>query len=382
MLSPHKKFGFKFGFLSAAILAGGLLVSCGGAQQASDGGGTTTATPAESTDLALGGDVSLNGAGASFPEPLYQRWFQEFSNAQSQVQVNYQGVGSGAGVRQFTEETVDFGASDVAMSDEEMAAVGPGVILLPMTAGSIVLAYNLPGIESGLQLSREAYVDILLGNITQWNDPAIADANPDLELPDTPITVVHRADGSGTTGVFTKHLSAISPEWEQAVGAGKTVEWGTAGGGNFVGANKNGGVAAEVDRTPGAIGYIEYAFAKLNDIPFAALENKAGNFILPTDESASETLGAVELPENLRAFITDPDGDNSYPVVTYTWVMAYQQYDDADKAKVLEAAIEFGLNRGQEIAPELGYIPLPQNVRERVAAAADSISPDYSITVR
>ncbi|MEO0947468.1 MAG: phosphate ABC transporter substrate-binding protein PstS, partial [Cyanobacteria bacterium J06641_5] len=213
MLLRDRKFGFNLGALSAVVLAGGVL--------APYGGGTATEV---ATEVSLEGNVRLVGAGASFPAPLYQRWFQEFSNAQSQIQVDYQSVGSGAGVEQFTKETVDFGASDVAMDDDEIEAVDRGVLLLPMTAGSIVLAYNLDGVES-LNLTRDAYLGIMLGKITQWNDPVIADANPGVELPDSAIAFVHRSDGSGTTGVFTKHLSAISPEWEQKVGAGKTVEW-------------------------------------------------------------------------------------------------------------------------------------------------------------
>jgi len=344
--------------------------AAGGSEEAASGGG------GGEIELALASDVRLDGAGASFPAPIYQRWFQEFSNAQDRLQVNYQSVGSGAGVEQFTQGTVDFGASDVAMTDEEIDQIDRGVILLPMTAGSIVLAYNVPGVDTGLQLTREAYVDILLGEITNWNDPAIAEANPDVDLPDQSITVVSRSDGSGTTGVFTKHLSDISEEFESQVGSGKTVQWpvGIAGKGNE-------GITAQIKQNPGAIGYIEYGYAINNDVTYAALENAEGNFILPDDESASKTLEAVDLPENLRAFITDPQGPDSYPVVTYTWMMVYESYEDPDKAKAVEGMVQYGLTEGQEIAPELGYVKLPQNVRERVAEAADGISPDFDITV-
>ncbi|NEP80765.1 MAG: phosphate ABC transporter substrate-binding protein PstS, partial [Okeania sp. SIO3B3] len=209
--------------VSAVALTIGL-AACGG-------GGNTDGT---------GGQVNLVGAGASFPAPLYQRWFQDLSQSDPNLQVDYQSVGSGAGVSRFTQELVEFGASDVAMTDEEIAQVGRGVILLPMTAGSIVLAYNLPDV-SGLKLSREVYVDILLGNITNWNDPKIAAINPDVTLPDQTITVVHRSDGSGTTGVFTKHLSAISREWKEKVGEGKTVQWPVG-----IGGAKNDGVTAQI----------------------------------------------------------------------------------------------------------------------------------------
>lgn len=364
--------------ISVAVLTVSL-AACGGAETTdTDTAGTDTSSGgAAEGKLALSEPVSITGAGASFPAPLYQRWFVELNGKYPDLQVDYQSVGSGAGVKQFIAGTVDFGASDVAMTDEEIAEVQRGVLLLPMTAGSIVLAYNVPGIESGLKLPREVYVDIFLGNITNWNDPQIAEANPDLDLPDLPITVVHRSDGSGTTGVFTMHLSAISPEWKEQVGEGKTVEWPTG-----VGGAKNDGVTAQVNQNEGAIGYVEYGFAKSKGLPVAALENSSGEFIEPTDESASKTLESVELPDNFRAFVTDPEGEESYPIVTYTWLLAYKEYEDPQTAKGLEAAIEYGLTEGQEISPELGYIKLPQNVREKIAAAADAISPDYEIDVQ
>ncbi len=323
-----------------------------------------------------GGQVNLVGAGASFPSPIYQRWFQDLSNSDSSLQVDYQSVGSGAGVERFTQELVDFGASDVAMKDEEIAKVGRGVILLPMTAGSIVLAYNLPDVPN-LKLSREVYVDILLGKIPKWNDQKITAINPGITLPDKPITVVYRSDGSGTTGVFTKHLSAISPEWKQKVGEGKTVQWPVG-----IGGAKNDGVTAGIRQNEGAIGYVEYGYAKTAGLNMASLQNKSGKYIEPSFESASATLGAVTLPENLRAFITDPTGDNSYPIVTYTWMLAYGQYDDAGKAEGVEKMIEYGLNEGQQVSSELGYIPLPDNVRQKVLETADKISPDYNMTLK
>ena len=314
-----------------------------------------------------GGSVSLVGAGASFPAPLYQRWFSEYNKQNPNIKVSYQSIGSGAGVEQFTQETVDFGASDVAMKDEEMAEINRGVVLLPMTAGSVVLAYNLADVES-LKLSRQTYVDILLGKITKWNDPAIAANNPGVNLPDSDINVVFRSDGSGTTGVFTKHLSAISPEWKEKIGEGKTVEWPTG-----IGAKGNEGVTAQILQTEGSIGYIEYGYAKQQGIPTASLENKSGNYIVPSSESASQTLAAVTLPENLRAFITDPEGEESYPIVTYTWILAYQSYDDAEKLDAFKEVINWSLTDGQELSEELGYIPLPDNVVSKVQSALDTI---------
>ncbi len=338
------------------------LTACGGTQTSNDAG--TATTGGGSTG---GKSVSLTGAGASFPAPLYQRWFTEYNKQNPNVKVSYQSVGSGAGVEQFTQGIVDFGASDVAMKDEEIAAVDRGVSLLPMTAGSIVLAYNLPDLPE-LKLSRQAYVDILLGKITKWNDPAIASLNPDADLPNIDITVVHRSDGSGTTGVFTKHLSAVSPEWAEKVGDGKTVEWPTG-----LGAKGNEGVTAQILQTEGSLGYIEYGYAKQQDIPTAILENKAGNYIAPSSESASNALGAATLPENLRAFVTDPEGDDSYPIVTYTWLLAYENYDDADKLSAFKDVVNWSLTEGQNYAEELGYIPLPSNVVEQVQAELDTI---------
>jgi phosphate transport system substrate-binding protein len=357
------------------------LAACGG-QQAQNGATTGESSPGAATNttatapgkLDLGGNVRLNGAGATFPAPLYQTWFQALNQKYPNLQVNYQPVGSGAGIEQFTKGLVDFGASDVAMTDEEIQKVQNGVLLLPMTAGSIVLAYNLPGVE-GLKLPRDVYSGIFLGTIKSWNDPKIAAANPGAKLPNTPITTVHRSEGSGTTGVFTQHLSAINPEWKSKVGSGKTVNW-PAG----VAAKGNDGVTAQIQQTQGSVGYVEYAYAKNSKLNFATLENKSKQFVAPSDESAAKTLEAVTLPENLRAFIADPEGNDSYPIVTYTWILANKKYSDATKAKAVEAMIEYGLTEGQKIATQLGYVPLPQSVVQKVTTAADAISPDYKIS--
>ncbi|ALF54064.1 phosphate ABC transporter substrate-binding protein [Nostoc piscinale CENA21] len=369
---------------TAVLLLTLSLAACGG-QQGSDSSATKDAPTGTAQDatasspakLDLGGNVALTGAGASFPAPLYTSWFTELNKKYPNLQVNYQSVGSGAGVEQFIKGTVDFGASDVAMKDDEIKKVpqDKGVILLPMTAGSIVLAYNLPDVAE-LKLPRAVYTDILLGKIKNWNDPKIKAANPDAKLPEQAITVVHRSDGSGTTGVFTQHLSTISPEWKSKVGDGKTVNWPVG-----VGGKGNEGVTAQIQQTQGSIGYVEYGYAKQNQLKYAALENKGGKFVVPTDESAAKTLESVTLPENLRAFITDPEGADSYPIVTYSWILAYKKYADPAKAKAVEAMIEYGLTEGQKLAPELGYVPLPQNVVQKVATAADQISPDYKIAV-
>jgi len=330
--------------------------------------GTGEGSPAASP-VAAGGNVSLTGAGASFPAPFYQRCFSEYNKQNPNIRVSYQSVGSGAGVEQFTQGTVDFGASDTAMKPEEIAKVERGAVLLPLTAGSIVMAYNLPNVEQPVKLPREVYTDILLGNIKNWNEPRIAEANPGVNLPDLPITVVHRSDGSGTTAVFTQHLGAINAGWKSKVGSGKTVDWPVG-----VGAKGNEGVTAQIQQTPGAIGYVEYGYANQNNLRMAALENKSGNFVEPTPEAAARTLEAVELPGNLVAFITDPEGEQSYPVVTYTWVMAYDNYQDPQKAQALKNVVDYALTDCQQFASELGYVPLPPGVVTKVEAAADKIT--------
>jgi phosphate transport system substrate-binding protein len=329
-------------------------------------GTTGSSSPAASTG---GSSASLSGAGASFPAPIYQTWFSEYNKKNPNVKVSYQSVGSGAGVEQFTKGTVDFGASDVAMKDEEIAKVTKGVVLLPVTAGSIVIGYNLPEVK-GLKLSRDVYTDIFLGKITNWNDPKIAAINPGVKLPDKSITPIHRSDGSGTTAVFTKHLSAISPAWKSGPGDGKTVSW--PGG---VGAKGNEGVTAQLLQTEGSIGYVEYGYATQQNISTAVLENKAGKYIEPNSASASKTLAAVKLPENLRASITDPEGADSYPIVTYTWILAYKQYEDPEKAKVLKEVLNWTVTEGQQYSEKLGYVPLPPEVVTKVQTAIATIKP-------
>ena len=335
-------------------------------------------TPQTTTSgkLDLTQNLQLTGAGASFPAPIYQAWFQDINKKYPQLQISYQSIGSSTGVEQFTKGTVDFGASDVAIKDDEIAKVQKGVLMLPMTAGSIVLAYNIPGVDTGLKLPRQVYVDILLGKIKNWSDPRITAANPGVNLPNLPITVVTRFDASNTTSIFTKHLSAISTEFKTKVGEGKVVKWPYG-----ISTTGNEGVTTQITQIAGSIGYVEYGYAKQTGLKYAALENKTGNFVIPNDDSSAKTLEAVTLPDNLRAFIEDPAGADSYPIVSYTWMLVYKQYPDAAKARAIEAMIEYGLTEGQKISPLLGYVPLPKNVIEKVAAAADTISPDYKIDI-
>lgn len=316
-------------------------------------------------------NIRLTGSGASFPAPIYLTWFKDFSKKSDGVTVDYQSKGSGAGVQDFLNRTVDFAASDSAMSEADMAKVGEGVQLLPMTAGEIVLAYNLPGNPKGVKLPREVYSNIFLGNITRWNDPQIAAANPELKLPDTPITVVVRADSSGTTAVFTKHLSAINADFKQKLGEGNTVNWPATD--KFIKSPKNDGVTATVRQTPGAIGYIEYGFAKLAKVDFAHLQNKAGQYVVPNAESGAEALAAVNMPENLVAWLPDPDGAKSYPITSYTWMIFRKDNGNPAKAKAMRDMVEYSLTEGQKIADSMGYIPLPPSVVEQVRKASANI---------
>ncbi|MGE7990510.1 phosphate ABC transporter substrate-binding protein PstS [Pseudomonas sp. NPDC089554] len=316
-------------------------------------------------------NVRLTGSGASFPAPIYLTWFKDFSKNTAGVTVDYQSKGSGAGVQDFLNKTVDFAASDSAMKPEEIAKVGEGVQLLPMTAGEIVLAYNLPGNPKGLKLSREVYSDIFLGKITQWNDPKIVASNPDLKLPATPITVVVRADSSGTTAVFTKHLSAINADFKKELGEGNTVNWPASD--KFIKSPKNDGITATVRQTPGSIGYIEYGFAKLAKVDFAVLQNKAGQYVVPNAESGAEALAAVKMPADLVAWLPDPEGAKSYPITTYTWMIFRKDNGNPAKAKAMRDMIEYSLTEGQKIADSMGYIPLPPSVVAEVRKAAQNI---------
>jgi phosphate transport system substrate-binding protein len=310
----------------------------------------------------------VNGSGSTFAAPIMMRWASDFQKANKETKVNYQSVGSGAGVTQFLQNVTDFGASDMAMSDAEIAKADGNVILLPVTAGTIVLAYNVPGVEGGLKLSRAAYVGILLGTVTSWNDPVIASVNPGVKLPVLPITVVTRSDGSGTTGIFTAHLGAVSQDFISKVGIGKSVTWpvGVAGKGNE-------GVTALIKQTPGSIGYVEYGYALNNKLAMASLENRAGNYIIPTLESGASTLDSVNLPENFRAFITDPAGSGDYPIASFSWLLVRKNNPDPAKGAAIKEFITYGLTRGQSVAPELGYVTLPEPVVKRVQAALEAV---------
>ncbi len=309
----------------------------------------------------------LSGAGATFPAPLYQRWAVEYNKQVPTIKVNYQSVGSGAGVKNFLQGVVDFGASDAAMTDAEMAKVPRGALLVPATAGSVVLAYNLEGVTN-LKLTRAALAGIFLGTVQKWNDPAIVSANPGVPLPDRPINVAYRSDGSGTTFVFTQHLAAISPEFDERVGFDKSVTFPVG-----VGGKGNEGVTALIKQTPGTIGYIEAGYAEQNKLSVALVENKSGNFVAPTPESGAAALASVEMPDNLRVWPVDTEAPDAYPITSFTWLLLYQKYDDAARLKALKDFITYALTEGQSYATELGYIPLPESVVAKANAALSSI---------
>jgi phosphate transport system substrate-binding protein len=279
-------------------------------------------------------------------------------------------VGSGEGTKRFIAETVDFGASDAAMSDAEIARVARGVQLIPTTAGSIALAYNLEGLGGEVRLSRDVYVDIFLGEITRWDDQRIKRANPHLTMPKLDISVVARLDGSGTTYAFTKHLSEISEEWaNRGPGTGKLIDWP----GSAMLANGNAGVSGLIKRTPGAIGYVEYGIASRAGLALAHLQNRDGNFVPPTGASGMATLLNAELPDNLRAFFPDPRGKESYPIVTYTWYLLYKTYDDIQVRDELKAFVHWCLTDGQQFNEDLGYIQLPDEIAKQALEALDGV---------
>src|SRR5262245_21476871 len=314
--------------------------------------------------------LQLRGAGATFPAPLYKKWLEEYTKRHPEILLSYDSVGSGEGTRQFLANAVDFGASDAALSDEEMAQVARGVQLLPVVAGSIVLAYNLDGLGGELKLSRDVYADIFLGKITRWDDPRIATVNPGLHLPNATIALVARQDSSGTTFAFTNHLSANSEEWRnRGPGVGRVIGWP----GNTMLAPGNEGVAGRIKISQGALGYVEYGMAQRAGLPMAWLENKAGHFIQPHGGSGLATLINTDMPENLRAFFPDPDGQESYPLVTYSWLLLYKQYDDPQKVAALKQYLRWCLTEGQAFSEALGYVRLAPHVIARAVSALDHI---------
>ncbi len=306
--------------------------------------------------------LQLNGAGATFPYVLYSKWFEVYKN-KTGVQFNYQSIGSGGGIKQVTEGTVDFGATDGPMKDEQLAEAkskqGHNVLHIPMTMGAVVLTYNLPGVSQQLKLKPSVIPDIFLRIITKWNDPRIAESNPGVNLPDMPIIVVHRSDGSGTTAIFTDYLCKVSNFWKDKNGKGTSVNWpdGT------LGAKGNEGVAGQVKQSAGSIGYVELAYAIQNKLGYCQIQNKAGKFVNPTIESVTEAAeGALKsVPEDLRASITDPDR-GGYPISGMTWLLVYDVQKDKAKGKALVDFLNWALKDGQAYCKDLNYAPLPKKI--------------------
>ncbi|HTY89312.1 MAG TPA: phosphate ABC transporter substrate-binding protein PstS [Candidatus Acidoferrum sp.] len=304
----------------------------------------------------------INGAGATFPYPIYSKWFDEYTKVDPSVRFNYQSIGSGGGQKQITAQTVDFGASDGPMSDENLAKAPGKILHLPTVAGAVVITYNLPD-NPKLKLDSDTLVGIYLGNITKWNDPKIVALNPDLKLPAGDIIVVHRSDGSGTSFIFTDYLSTVSPIWADSVGKGTSVKWPAGVG---VGAKGNEGVAGQVKQLPGAIGYVELIYANQNKLPFADLKNAAGNFVTPSLTSVTAALATAKIPEDFRFSMVNAPGDQAYPIAGATWLLVYEKQKDADKGKKLVEFLNWAMTKGEGLASSLDYAPLPESVRQRV----------------
>lgn len=319
---------------------------------------------------AFAAETELLGAGATFPQPLYSKMFDLY-HKQFKVKVNYQGVGSGAGIEQLNKKTVDFGATDAPMKDKELAAAPAAIVHVPITLGAVVVTYNLPG-NPQLKLSRAVVADIFLGKITKWNDKAIAALNPGVKLPAFPVTVVHRSDGSGTTSIFTDYLAKISPEWKEKVGAGKEVNWPVG-----LGAKGNPGVAGQVKNVPGSVGYVELIYALENNMPVATMENKKGNYIVPTIES-TKLSAEVAIPDDTRVSLTDTDAEKGYPITGLTWIILYKEQNYGGRSKETATALVnlvwWMTHNGQAQCEPLHYAPLPKAAVEKTEKIIKSIT--------
>ena len=328
--------------LAAALLA---LLGAGCGKQSSDQGTASGGTS--------GGGTSLNGAGATFPQPLYQQWFQEYKD-KTGVAINYQAIGSGGGIKNITAKSVDFGASDAPMNDAEMKAA-PGILHVPTVAGAVCVAYNVPGVPAHIHLTGDVIAKMFLGRIKTWNDPAITALNPGKPLPATPISTAHRSDGSGTTNIFTTYLSEISPDWKQTVGAGKSVKWP-----NGLGGKGNSGVAQLLKQNEGSVGYIELGYAITNKIDYADVQNAKGSFIAPSVASATAAAQGVTLPPDFRKVITNTTDPDGYPITGFTFLLVYP-----DSKPELKKFLQWAMTDGQKDAPTLYYAPLPPSVQKR-----------------
>ena len=310
----------------------------------------------------------INGAGATFPFPVYSKWAFEYRKVDPAVNINYQSIGSGGGQKSILDRTVDFGASDGPMSDADLAKASGKILHIPTVAGADVLTYNLPG-NPKLQLDGQTIAEIFMGKISKWNDPKITAQNPAAKLPATDIAVVHRSDGSGTTYIFVDFLSSVSKDWETTVGRGTAVKW-PAG----QGAKGNEGVTEQVKQTAGSLGYVELVYAVQQKLPYASIKNAAGNYIAPSIASVASALASAKIPEDFRFSMVNPPGDQAYPIAGTTWLLVYQKQVNAEKGKKLVEFLKWAETKGQAMAPALNYAPLPPALSERVLKEIDSIT--------
>jgi phosphate transport system substrate-binding protein len=311
--------------------------------------------------------MMINGAGATFPYPIYSKWFDEYAKVDSSVRFNYQSIGSGGGQKQILAQTVDFGASDGPMSDENLAKAPGKLLHIPTVAGADVVAYNLPG-NPALKFDSDTIAGIFLGQIKKWNDPKITALNAGVMLPDQEIVVVHRSDGSGTTYIWTDYLSKISPEWKSKVGTNTSVNWPTG-----IGGKGNEGVAGQIKQTPGALGYVELIYAVQNKMPYAEIKNSAGNFVKPSIGSITAALATADIPDDFRFSITNAPGADAYPIAGATWLLVYQQQKDAAKGKKLVEFLKWAAKDGEKMARDLQYAPMPDNLQQRILKRIDEI---------
>ena len=319
--------------------------------------------------LPVMGQTTLNGAGATFPYPMYSKWFSEYNKLHSDVQINYQSIGSGGGIRQVLNGTVDFGASDGPMSDEQLAQAKTKILHIPTVLGAVVPAYNVPGISEEVKFTPEALAGIFLGKIQKWNDPAITQANPGYKFPDKPIIVIYRSDGSGTTFIFTDYLSKVSKDWNSSVGKGTSVKWPIGMGGKG-----NEGVAGQIRQLQGSIGYVELVYAVENKITYGWMKNAAGNFVKASLDSVTEAAASVKtMPADFRVSISNAPGKTAYPISSFTWLLIPAQAKDPKKGKIIADFLEWMVTDGQKMTSQLSYAPLPQNVVEKVKAAIKQI---------
>lgn len=341
-----------------SVLAALLASACGGGQ------------PADTAAAPQGAVLVINGAGATFPYPIYSKWFDEYHKSNPQTQINYQSIGSGGGIRQVSNQTVFFGATDGPMTEEQLKAAPGALLHFPTVLGADVPVYNLPGLSAELKFTGPLLADIFLGKVKKWNDPAIAKVNAGVTLPDTDITVVHRSDGSGTTYIWVDYLSKVSPEWKEKVGVATSVNW-PAG----VGGKGNEGVAGLVSQTPGSIGYVELIYALQNKILFGAVQNANGEFVKATTDSvtAAAAAAAASMPADFRVSITDAAGAGAYPVSSFTWLLLYEDPKDKAQSKAMVDFMKWALTDGQQFASQLGYAPLPRDVVKQELVALEKV---------